>query len=126
MLRPMSSSFWSLAVAFAALMVRAVQLTVIEGDEMRQLAVRQHRKQVKLPPKRGPVLDRHGNRLAVSVDVPSVYANPREVGERAHELAEQLAKILDAGADCVGGCCGTTPDFIRAARTMIDARGRGK
>jgi methionine synthase I (cobalamin-dependent) len=40
------------------------------------------------------------------------------------EFAADLAKILDAGADCVGGCCGTTPDFIRAARAMIDAKGR--
>lgn len=75
---------------------RAFGLQLVHGKRYREQAQAQAIHTVKLPPKRGPVLDRHGNRLAVSVDVPSVYANPREVGERAHELAEQLAKILDA------------------------------
>lgn len=29
-------------------------------------------------------------------------------------MAEQMKKIVDAGANIVGGCCGTTPDHIRA------------
>lgn len=75
---------------------RAFGLQLVHGKRYREQAQRQAIHTVKLPAKRGPVLDRHGNRLAVSVDVPSVYANPREVGERAPEHAKQLAKILDA------------------------------
>ncbi|MDY0000682.1 MAG: penicillin-binding transpeptidase domain-containing protein [Polyangia bacterium] len=74
---------------------RAFGLQLVHGKHYRERAQRQAIHTVKLPPKRGPILDRHGNRLAVSVDVPSVYANPREVGERAQEMAQELAKILD-------------------------------
>jgi len=33
-----------------------------------------------------------------------------------------LMEMVRAGARVVGGCCGTTPDFIRAARAAIDSR----
>jgi len=36
------------------------------------------------------------------------------------EFAGDLIKMVEAGASAVGGCCGTTPDFIRAARLRLD------
>ena len=30
------------------------------------------------------------------------------------EFAAHARKLVDAGADFVGGCCGTTPEFIAA------------
>jgi 5-methyltetrahydrofolate--homocysteine methyltransferase len=36
------------------------------------------------------------------------------------EFAGDLMKMVEAGADAVGGCCGTTPDFIRAVRRRLD------
>jgi len=80
----------------AAIGHRAFGLQLVRGDKYRARAQRQAIHTVKLPPKRGPVLDRHGNRIAVSVDVPSVYANPRKVGPLAAEAAVKLATILDA------------------------------
>jgi 5-methyltetrahydrofolate--homocysteine methyltransferase len=35
------------------------------------------------------------------------------------EFAEDAAKIVEAGADMIGGCCGTTPEFIQAVATAI-------
>jgi 5-methyltetrahydrofolate--homocysteine methyltransferase len=29
--------------------------------------------------------------------------------------------VVDAGANIVGGCCGTTPDHIREIRRAVDA-----
>ncbi len=51
---------------------------------------------------------------------------PSRVGERLIYLsspaymAEYAGKMLDAGARIVGGCCGTTPDHIRAMRAAVD------
>ncbi len=51
---------------------------------------------------------------------------PSRVGERLIYLsspaymAEYAAKMLEAGARIVGGCCGTTPDHIRAMRVAVD------
>jgi 5-methyltetrahydrofolate--homocysteine methyltransferase len=38
-------------------------------------------------------------------------------------FANDLADMVASGARAVGGCCGTTPAFIRAARRRLDAAG---
>jgi 5-methyltetrahydrofolate--homocysteine methyltransferase len=35
-------------------------------------------------------------------------------------MAARLPELLEAGVSMVGGCCGTTPDHIRAFRPIID------
>ena len=37
-------------------------------------------------------------------------------------MAERAAALLDLGVRILGGCCGTTPEHIRAFRSLIDAR----
>jgi len=37
------------------------------------------------------------------------------------EFAAQVPALLDAGANFVGGCCGTTPDYIRAVAAKVQA-----
>ncbi|MCB9084537.1 MAG: homocysteine S-methyltransferase family protein [Bdellovibrionaceae bacterium] len=49
-------------------------------------------------------------------------------GETVFPLnAEQMAKHIEgfygAGARILGGCCGTTPDYIRAVRNFVDSKG---
>ena len=36
------------------------------------------------------------------------------------EFAADAKKIKDAGADMIGGCCGTTPEFIKEAAAVLD------
>ena len=40
-------------------------------------------------------------------------------------MAEHVKQMLDVGVSIVGGCCGTTPEHIRAFRTLVDAAGFG-
>jgi 5-methyltetrahydrofolate--homocysteine methyltransferase len=40
--------------------------------------------------------------------------------ETPEEMVKGVAPLLDAGANIVGGCCGSTPDHIRAFRGAID------
>jgi 5-methyltetrahydrofolate--homocysteine methyltransferase len=40
------------------------------------------------------------------------------------EFAAQVPALLDAGANFVGGCCGTTPDFIRAVAEKVRVSSR--
>ncbi len=37
------------------------------------------------------------------------------------DFASQAAGLIEAGASFVGGCCGTTPEFIRALATVVAA-----
>ncbi|UCF06812.1 MAG: homocysteine S-methyltransferase family protein [bacterium] len=39
--------------------------------------------------------------------------------QRPQEFADDIEKIVRAGASAVGGCCGTTPDFIRAVHDRL-------
>lgn len=38
-------------------------------------------------------------------------------------FAAQAIRLREAGADFIGGCCGTTPDFIRALRQLLTVGG---
>jgi 5-methyltetrahydrofolate--homocysteine methyltransferase len=40
--------------------------------------------------------------------------------ESPDEMAARVKAIVGAGANIVGGCCGTTPAHIRAVRTAVD------
>ncbi|MEP7355056.1 MAG: bifunctional homocysteine S-methyltransferase/methylenetetrahydrofolate reductase [Acidobacteriota bacterium] len=35
-------------------------------------------------------------------------------------FAAQTRRLLEAGAKMIGGCCGTTPDYVRQMRTVLD------
>jgi methionine synthase I (cobalamin-dependent) len=39
--------------------------------------------------------------------------------QRPQEFAQDIVKIVASGANAVGGCCGTTPDFIRETHTFL-------
>ena len=39
--------------------------------------------------------------------------------QRPEEFAADIATMVKAGAGAVGGCCGTTPDFIRAVHDRL-------
>jgi 5-methyltetrahydrofolate--homocysteine methyltransferase len=41
-------------------------------------------------------------------------------------MAEYAVMARDAGATIIGGCCGTTPDHLRAMRAALETRPRGK
>jgi len=40
--------------------------------------------------------------------------------ETPREMAGRIAELVAAGAGIVGGCCGTTPEHIRAMRMAVD------
>ncbi len=40
--------------------------------------------------------------------------------ETPDEMAKQVASLVDAGANIIGGCCGTTPKHIKKMREAID------
>jgi methionine synthase I (cobalamin-dependent) len=42
--------------------------------------------------------------------------------ETPETIAARVPELLEAGVAIVGGCCGTTPDHIRAVREAVDAR----
>jgi len=64
-----------------------------EGRSSTKLASRQQHVQIPLVPKRGTVYDRQGNELAVSIEVDSVYADPRKIKDLGNTVSG-LTSIL--------------------------------
>jgi cell division protein FtsI (penicillin-binding protein 3) len=81
-----------------AVVYRAWDLQIVRAEVLRRMAQEQYLRDIRLSPKRGSIYDRNGAVLAVSVDVDSVWANPR-VLQKANrdpaEAARQLASVLD-------------------------------
>ena len=83
---------------FLAVTARALYLQVVKRDDFVKLAEKQHQRTVSLTPARGAIYDRNGSPLAVSIEMDSLYAEPRNIDE-ARETAQKLAPFLGTGRD---------------------------
>ncbi len=84
----------------------AVGINCSAGPDQLESVVRSMKAVAEVPviakPNAGnPVIDDRGN---------AVYSMS------AQEFADAMGKLMQAGAGVVGGCCGTTPEYIRALR----------
>ena len=78
---------------FLAVGLRAFQLQIIQGEKLKRLGERQRLQEWTVLPKRGSILDRNGEPLAISLEAQSVYVRPRRLKE-PERAAAQLAKAL--------------------------------
>ncbi|MFO0726873.1 MAG: penicillin-binding transpeptidase domain-containing protein [Myxococcota bacterium] len=82
-----------LVLGAVALLGRAYQLQIVTGSHYDDAARRQTMGSETITAKRGVIKDRHGAELAITVDVDSIYAEPRRVKDPA-EVARKLASVL--------------------------------
>jgi cell division protein FtsI/penicillin-binding protein 2 len=80
--------------AFAGLGYRLVDLQVLRHDELAKLAQDNTQREFRRPPRRGDILDIHGNLLATSVPVKTVCADPSLIGNQQTAVAHALAPLL--------------------------------
>src|SRR5436309_1663317 len=76
-----------------AILGRCAHLQVIRAPELLDQARAQQERTITLDPLRGPILDRNGKELAVSLDVDSVFAAPAEVDDPA-AAARRLSPVV--------------------------------
>jgi len=79
---------------FLVIAARAFQLQVLQGEKLKRLGERQHLKEWIVLPKRGAVIDRTGEPLAVSLEVQSVYARPHRIAD-VETVSRKLGQILN-------------------------------
>ena len=82
-----------LAVVLGGLLLRLVDVQLVQSGRLQRLAQRQQLATILLQPHRGRVLDRRGRPLAINVEVPSVYAVPSAIPDR-RAFAGRIAPIL--------------------------------
>jgi len=101
-----------MAFIWAALIVgRLFQLQIVQHGEYQRLAQQQQEKVVDLQAPRGTIVDRLGQRLAMSLPVESVCVDPLRVPDRVL-AADILSKILDLDAK----------DLLRNLQWAVDNR----
>ena len=88
----------ALGLCSLALIVRAVDLQLIDNEFYRQQGNERFLRDIEIPTTRGMITDRNGEPLAVSSPVESVWANPQELSKNPARLPE-LAKALGVPAD---------------------------
>jgi len=90
------------SLAFVAVLVQVFSLQVVQHEQLIKMAERQHQHSVPLTPARGGIYDRSarsgiydrsGAALAVSLEMDSLYAEPRRIRNPA-EIAVALAPLL--------------------------------
>jgi cell division protein FtsI (penicillin-binding protein 3) len=82
-----------------ALEARLVHLQLVQHDEMVALASRQQKREIRLIPPRGDIVDRNGQMLAYSVDGHALVADPNAV-DAPPATAERICRALE---DCGAG-----------------------
>src|SRR5213593_3957010 len=80
-----------------AILGRCAHLQVVRAPELLDQARSQQEKTITLDPPRGPILDRNGRELAVSLDVDSAFAEPGEVSDPGG-AARRLAPVVGVPA----------------------------
>ena len=87
-----------LLLCSVALVARAVNLQVVDTEFLQDQGEARYLREVTVPTRRGNILDRNGEPLAVSTPVDSVWVNPRELLQSPEDI-EPLAQALGVEAD---------------------------
>jgi cell division protein FtsI (penicillin-binding protein 3) len=98
---PLSRLYAFLAMfllCLVALVARAVNLQIVDTDFLQDQGEARYLREVVVPTRRGNILDRNGEPLAVSTPVDSVWVNPKMLLQSAEDI-KPLADVLGVDAD---------------------------
>ena len=87
-----------LIALYAAVVVRIVSLTVIQGEELTQRGVKQWTYEGKVEAARGKIVDTNGETLVLSTTAYIVSVNPQRVDE-PERFADTVSELLNVGRD---------------------------
>jgi cell division protein FtsI (penicillin-binding protein 3) len=103
--------FLSISVA------RAFYLQIYEQERFARLAEKQHLRVVQLTPSRGAIFDSTNSALAVSIEMDSLFAEPRNM-ENVPEAAAQLAPVLGMTKEVLEKKMRGSKGFVWIARRL--------
>ena len=85
---------WTLLAGFAALTGRSLYLPGFQNDFLQKKGESRYERTIEISATRGRIVDRHGEVLAVSTPVKSIWAIPEDARLSPHQ-ARELAKMLE-------------------------------
>jgi len=117
-----ASSAGIFSMLFVVALVRVFQLCVLEGPALRDLASRQHQSRVALQPERGPIVDRHGDVLALTVESAGVYIRPGAL-DITGEVIAVLGRTLNLPPEVIARRLKTNEPFVWLLRGATPEQG---
>lgn len=110
--------FLLLLSSLGALVVRAGYLQGIRNDFLQQKGDARYARTIAINAHRGMITDRHGEPLAISTPVESVWASPQDV-EATPQQVRQLARTLDISVEEIKNrLSDTSRDFVYLKRQL--------
>jgi cell division protein FtsI (penicillin-binding protein 3) len=106
------------AVGAVMLIARAYKLQISEADALRKDAEKRRTRVIHLEARRGAIFDRSGDQIAVSLEVNSVYAKPKQV-VNITETAQALAGILGVDSAEISKKLGENKPFVWIQRRVL-------
>ncbi|MGE3261519.1 MAG: penicillin-binding protein [Bacteriovoracia bacterium] len=104
----------------AGVMVRAALLMLVPSDRLSTAMNRQFRTEPPRLPRRGYILDRNKEPIAVSMDVKSLFVNPGKVKNKA-QLAANLSRILSMPASQLRSKLKSDRGFVWLKRQLSES-----
>jgi len=81
------------SLGWSVLILRATQIQLFPGDNLKALKKKQFKKMIVLKPYRGAILDKNGKEFAVSVGSQSLYGDPKNIKD-PYTVAVRVSKVL--------------------------------
>ena len=91
-----------IGIVFGVVIVRAIELHCFKDPAIGRIVSKQYQAVIPQSLRRGRILDRSGKELAVSLPVPSIYADPRMISLSEGEKKD-LVKLLDVNYQELSG-----------------------
>lgn len=93
-------------------LARLVHLTAIDGDGLARRASNQHQLKIEVPSRRGAIVDRNGNPLALSVPAESLVLRPKKLPHDADKFIAPIATALHTPAEVINASFRSTEPFV--------------
>lgn len=107
-----------LVAAFLALVVRGFYLQIINNEFLQEKGDSRYRREIEISASRGKILDRHGDMLAVSTPMKSIWAIPGDTRNISSEQRRQLAELLDMNLRDLDGRLASEKTFVYIRRQV--------
>ncbi len=109
--------FGLLLLLFGGLVARSLYLQWIDNGFLQEQGSSRYSRAIELPAHRGRIVDRHGEVLAISTPVKSIWAFPGKIEGTPEQMAA-LAGLLETSPDALAKRIADAGDFIYLARQL--------
>lgn len=106
-----------LLAGFAALVGRSLYLQGIQNDFLQKKGESRYERTIEISATRGRIVDRHGDVLAISTPVKSIWAIPEDAKLTPHQ-ARELAQVLEMDVRELNAKLSSARDFVFVRRQV--------